>query len=191
MASPLMKLDTLSYAKKLIEAGCAPRLAEVHAAAQQDVLVEISQDYLSQFATKQDLLQFATKQDLLQFATKQDLLMMEQRIEANLDAKFEPKFAAIDKKFAAIDEKFDAIDARFAAIDARCAAIDARVAAIDKKFSAIDLKFAAIDRQFDALNARFDIFEHKMKNMVWQMTGILGGLVVAGVVVLDALTKLH
>lgn len=55
MTNPAMKLDTLSYAKKLIEAGCAPKLAEAHASMQQDVLVEISEDYLSQFVTKQEM----------------------------------------------------------------------------------------------------------------------------------------
>lgn len=68
MTSPAMKLDTLAYAEKLIAAGCDPKLAKAHASAQQDVLVEISDDYLSQFVTKQDA------------------LMTEQRIDAKIDA---------------------------------------------------------------------------------------------------------
>lgn len=73
MSHLAMKLDTLSYAKKLIAAGCEPKLAEAHAALQQETLVEISEDYLSQVTTKEDLKQFATKEDLKQFATKEDL----------------------------------------------------------------------------------------------------------------------
>lgn len=55
MVNATMKLDTLAYSKKLIAAGCERKLAEAHASLQQDVLVEISEDYLSQFATKLDL----------------------------------------------------------------------------------------------------------------------------------------
>ncbi len=73
MASPAMKLDTLAYAKKLIAAGCEPKLAEAHASLQQDVLVEISEDYLSQFATHQDIM-----------VVKQDLVMLEQRVDAKI-----------------------------------------------------------------------------------------------------------
>jgi hypothetical protein len=73
MTNPAMKLDTLAYAKRLIAAGCTQQLAEAHASAQQDTLVEISQDYLSQFVTKQDLL--ATKQEL-----KQEILTVKQEL---------------------------------------------------------------------------------------------------------------
>ena len=55
MTKPAMKLDTLSYAKKLIAAGCDRKLAEAHAEAQQDTWFEVSEDYLSQFVTKEDL----------------------------------------------------------------------------------------------------------------------------------------
>ena len=99
MSNLAMKLDTLSYAKKLIAAGCEPKLAEAHASLQQDVLVEVSEDYLSQFATKQDLdahriatkhdieeLRIGTKHDIeeLRIATKHDLAMLEQRIETKI-----------------------------------------------------------------------------------------------------------
>lgn len=42
MALPAMKLDTLTYANKLIEAGCDRKIAEAHAHAQQDTLIEFS-----------------------------------------------------------------------------------------------------------------------------------------------------
>ncbi len=71
-----MKLDTLSYAKKLIAAGCEPKLAEAHASLQQDVWIEVAEDYLSQFATKQDI------------------EMLEQRIDG--------KFNVMDGKFNVI-----------------------------------------------------------------------------------------
>ncbi len=77
MANLAMKLDTLSYSKKLIEAGCEPKLAEAHASLQQDVWIEVSEDYLSQFATKQDL-------DAHRIATKHDLAILEQKIEKKM-----------------------------------------------------------------------------------------------------------
>ncbi len=73
MSNLAMKLDTLSYAKKLIAAGCEPKLAEAHASLQQETWIEVSEDYLSQFATHQDIL--SVKQDLEahRTSTKQDL----------------------------------------------------------------------------------------------------------------------
>ena len=62
MKNAAMKLDTLAYSKKLISTGCDQKLAEAHASAQQNALVEISEDYLSQFATKQDVAML--KQDM-------------------------------------------------------------------------------------------------------------------------------
>ena len=57
-----MKLDTLAYSKRLIAAGYEPRLAEAHASLQQESLVEISEDYLSQFVTTQE---FNAKMDII------------------------------------------------------------------------------------------------------------------------------
>ncbi len=90
MANPTMKLDTLSYSKKLIEAGCEPKLAEAHASLQQDVWIEVSEDYLSQLATHQDLEGTNQNIERLRISTKHDLAMLEQRIEtkiANASAK--------------------------------------------------------------------------------------------------------
>ena len=91
MTSPAMKLDKLAYSKKLIEVGCEPKLAEAHASLQQEMLIEISEDYLSQFATKQDLEAHSlmTKKDLETHSlmTKKDLethnLMTKRDLEAH------------------------------------------------------------------------------------------------------------
>lgn len=74
MTNLAMKLDTLAYSKRLIAAGCEPKLAEAHASLQQESLVEISEDYLSQFVTKQE---FNAKMDMIdhRFET------LEQKIE--------------------------------------------------------------------------------------------------------------
>lgn len=88
MTNLAMKLDTLAYSKRLIAAGCEPKLAEAHASLQQDTLIEISEDYLSEVATKEDLKQYATKQDLMM--TKQELStridLLEQRVDSKIDA---------------------------------------------------------------------------------------------------------
>ena len=95
---------------------------------------------------------------------------------ADMDARNEGRFAAIDDRFAAIDGRFAAIDDRFAAIDGRFAAIDGRFGALEKNLAEMDAKyegcFEAIDYRFEGLveklnamdaknEGKFDLLEHK------------------------------
>ena len=74
-----MAFDTLTYAKKLQEAGVPPQQAEAHAGALKE-LVEGN------------------------LATRQDLLEMEARLEARFSA-FEVKMAALEVRMAEMETR--------------------------------------------------------------------------------------
>ena len=67
---------------------------------------------------------------------------------AEMDARNEARFAAIDTRFAAIDTRFEAIDDKFGDLQKNLAEMDARN---EVRFAAIDTRFEAIDDRFEAI----------------------------------------
>ncbi len=101
-----MAFDTLTYAKKLQEAGVPPQQAETHAWA----LKESVEDTL---------------------ATKQDLRELETRLDgrfAELETRLDGRFKEVDGRFAELEAR---MDGRFAELEAR---IDGRFKEVDARF---------------------------------------------------------
>ena len=107
----LITFDTLSFARKMEEAGMDSPLAEALASAHAEIMTD-------------------------SLATKDDLILYYQQAESRLkelDEKRDGQFADINARFAEIDARFARIDERFAEIDVRFAKIDARLQAMDTK----------------------------------------------------------
>ena len=104
-----MAFDTLTYAKKLQEAGVPPQQAETHAWA----LKETVEDTL------------ATKQDLQ--LVRQDLQLVRQEVR-ELDTRMNGRFKEVDGRFTELETR---MDGRFTELETR---IDGRFKEVDGRF---------------------------------------------------------
>ncbi len=107
-----MAFDTLTYAKKLQEAGVPPQQAETHAWA----LKETVEDTL---ATKQDLQ--LVRQDVRNLETRMNGRFNE--LEARTDARFNELETRIDGRFKEVDGRFTELETR---MDGRFKEVDGR-----------------------------------------------------------------
>ncbi len=78
-ASRHAAFDTLTYARKLEEAGFTPQQAEVQAHALADIVDE-------RLATKEDIRRIEEAIEALRIATEKDIKQMEKRIDLKLEA---------------------------------------------------------------------------------------------------------
>ena len=111
-----MAFDTLTYAKKLQEAGVPPQQAETHAWA----LKETVEDTL------------ATKQDLRELNTRIDSRFSE------LNTRMDGRFKEIDGRFTELETR---LDGRFKEIDGRFTDLETR---IDGRFKEVDGRFRLV-----------------------------------------------
>ena len=128
--APAVGFDTLSYARRLKDAGVDDVQAEAHAEAVRDAITE-------GVATKADIARLEDKMNGM--ATKADL--------ADLRADFATLETNLDKRFAALETDFDR---RHAALEAD---FDKRHAALGAD---LDRRHAALGADLDKLEARVD-----------------------------------
>ncbi|MCH8843531.1 MAG: hypothetical protein IID61_11225 [SAR324 cluster bacterium] len=108
-----MAFDTLTYAKKLQEAGVPPQQAETHAWALKE-----------------------TVEDTL--ATKQDLRELNTRIDGrftDLETRMDGRFKEVDNRFNELETR---MDGRFKEVDNRFTALETR---IDGRFNELETRF--------------------------------------------------
>ncbi len=98
-----------------------------------------------------------------ELATKADIKDREERLRAELDARFEK----IDARFEKIDARFDRVDARFDQIEGR---VDARFEKIDARFDQIEGRIDQIEGRVDA---RFDKIEDWVDARFDKLAGVL------------------
>ena len=116
--APAVGFDTLSYARRLKDAGVDDVQAEAHAEAVRDAITE-------GVATKADIARLEDKMNGM--ATKADLADLRAdfaTLETNLDKRFAVLEADFDKRLAALGADLDKLEAR---VDKRMAALETRL----------------------------------------------------------------
>ena len=188
----IANFDTLSFAKRLTEAGEKETVAEAHAFALKELVMD-------NLATKQDLI--ATRDDFAR-----EFFLVREEI-GHLREDMTGKFASVEKEFTSVREEMaggftsvreemaggfssvrEEMDRKFASVDKEFISVRGEIVAVrDDLTRKIDQEITLVRKDMAALGERLD---QKIDTMGLTLTVRMGGMLVIAVGVLATLNKI-